>query len=59
MKQRTPQDSLNDLVEGMAHCMQKAIDEEPEASKTWTPEELFEKGSKWAGCHCLIMETKE
>jgi hypothetical protein len=59
MKQRNIQDSLNDLIKSMSHCMQKSIEENPEESMTWTPEQLFEKGSQWAGSHILITEELE
>ena len=46
------------LLETMSQCMQEAINEEPQASKKWTPEELFEKGANWAARHILIVESE-
>ncbi len=59
MKQINLADSLSDLLKTMSHCMQKAAEENPEEAKTWTPEQLFEKGAHWAGSHILITEKKE
>ena len=58
MKSEYIGDSLADLVKCMSDCMQKAIEEEPEAAKSWTPEQLFEKGAGWAGRNVKITESK-
>lgn len=47
------------LAEAISYCMQQAINEDPENSKDWTPEELWEKGSIWAAKHIVISEEKE
>lgn len=52
-------DILDDLMNGMSECMQKATEEYPEESKNWTREELFENGAMWAGRHVLLTEDKE
>ena len=57
MKSEYIGDSLADLVKCMSDCMQKAIDEDPEASKSWTTEQLFEKGASYAGRHIKITES--
>ena len=51
--------TLTDLVASICYCMQQAINENPEEAKTWTNEELFEKGSLWAGRHVKISELPE
>lgn len=50
---------MKKFMETISHCMQKAIEEDPEGAKTWTPEELWEKGSLWAGRNVIITEVKE
>lgn len=42
------------FAEAIGTCMNKAIEEDPEGSKSWTPQELWEKGSNWAGRHVII-----
>ena len=44
------------FAESISSCMRKAIEEDPEGSKNWSAEELWEKGSNWAGRHVLITE---
>lgn len=47
------------LADTISQCMQKAMEEDPEGAKTWTPEELWEKGSDWAGRNILITEGEK
>lgn len=51
-------EEMRKLAATMSNCMQKAIEEDPESAKTWTPEELFKKGSEWAARNVLITEKE-
>lgn len=51
-------DEIAKLVKTILNCMEEAEKECPEEAKNWTPEELWERGSDWAGRHVVISEKE-
>lgn len=50
---------MEEHLKCVSHCMQQAIEEDPEASKNWNPEQIFEKGAYWAARQVIITEIKD